>query len=596
MVIYESINKLEIEKSGGMEYTYIKSEKVSDEKERIAEDEFQHFCDNLLNTDKSKYVNTIDYFDTSIGILGNKECPNSLAFSVALLHEILHNLKPSHEMWDKIRYATFLLNLATRNLEFSLLYDVYHQIELETRSKNLSWNAKEVRNSFEEKFVEKFVVKEDLNNLSEDIQNVDNKVDLLTDSIDDLSQAFDNYSRDDPDFCIDNENLHANDNFKLDQDDPEFNEKLEKKPKIKRKYIKRKKEEGELKPRKKKRKVEKYEEEAGGDEKERDENDPGWTQVHIDSKLDNGWFIPTSKVTGKKLKRALRPGVLPCASCDYKAKDNHDFDKHTFTEHEASRLCTQCGYLSTSFRDYTSHNQTHIFTCEICQEKKLGLKGFRKHMKSHETQHINVSVAKPTPKKEYNRVTCDMCGVLLFENNLKQHILTEHTHETHKCDLCDYTANTKLKVQNHRRSHFVKMSKCHECGKNVKDIRKHFLRNCAGKEKQRHYCHLCEKSFSLKEGLDRHIKHIHQKIMNYHCDHCDYKTYAGFNLRLHISKMHTKEEMEKICQYCNQKTNSLEYHIRIYHIEEELRSKVNKEENNQGFETGNIISKQELPS
>ncbi len=32
---------------------------VSDEKERIAEDEFQHFCDNLLNTDKSKYFNTI---------------------------------------------------------------------------------------------------------------------------------------------------------------------------------------------------------------------------------------------------------------------------------------------------------------------------------------------------------------------------------------------------------------------------------------------------------------------------------------------------------------------------------------------------------
>ena len=35
-----------------------------------------------------------------------------------------------------------------------------------------------------------------------------------------------------------------------------------------------------------------------------------------------------------------------------------------------------------------------------------------------------------------------------------------------------------------------------------------------------------------------------------------------FYFRLHISKMHTKEEMEKICQYCNQKTNSLEYHIR----------------------------------
>ena len=32
---------------------------VSDEKERIAEDEFQHFCDNILNNDNSKYVYTI---------------------------------------------------------------------------------------------------------------------------------------------------------------------------------------------------------------------------------------------------------------------------------------------------------------------------------------------------------------------------------------------------------------------------------------------------------------------------------------------------------------------------------------------------------
>ena len=106
----------------------------------------------------------------------------------------------------------------------------YFQIEQETKSKNLSWNAKEVRNSFEEKFVEKFVVKEDLNNLSEDIQNVENKLDPL-------SPAFDDNSRDDPDFYIDNENLHED--LKLDKDDKEFNGKVEKKPKIKRKYIKR---------------------------------------------------------------------------------------------------------------------------------------------------------------------------------------------------------------------------------------------------------------------------------------------------------------------------------------------------------------------
>ena len=44
------------------------------------------------------------------------------------------------------------------------------------------------------------------------------------------------------------------------------------------------------------RKVEKYKKEAGDEEREGDENDPGWTQVDVGSKLDNGWFIPTSKV------------------------------------------------------------------------------------------------------------------------------------------------------------------------------------------------------------------------------------------------------------------------------------------------------------
>ena len=116
------------------------------------------------------------------------------------------------------------------------------------------------------------------------------------------------------------------------------------------------------------------------------------------------------------------------------------------------------------------------FTDFILQEKKLGLKGFRKHMKSHEAPE-NIPVPLTTFRKEFNtQVPCDMCGLLLFENKLKSHKLTKHTHETHNCDLCNYTANNKVKVRNHRKSHFVKMSKCNECGKNVKDVRRHFLR------------------------------------------------------------------------------------------------------------------------
>ena len=84
----------------------------------------------------------LDYFDTSLGVLCSRENPTSLNFSVAVLHEILYNLKPSHELWDKVKYAAFLLNLATRGIEFSLLYDIYHQVCIMANFKELLLNGK----------------------------------------------------------------------------------------------------------------------------------------------------------------------------------------------------------------------------------------------------------------------------------------------------------------------------------------------------------------------------------------------------------------------------------------------------------------------
>ena len=74
------------------------------------------------------YFICLDYFDSSIGILYNKESPTSLSFCVALLREILCNLKPSHVLWDKVKYAAFLLNLAARDVEFSVLYEIFYQV------------------------------------------------------------------------------------------------------------------------------------------------------------------------------------------------------------------------------------------------------------------------------------------------------------------------------------------------------------------------------------------------------------------------------------------------------------------------------------
>ncbi len=70
----------------------------------------------------------LDYYDNQTGKLPDKNNPNGINFCVALLREILCNLKPSHELWDKIKYAAFLLNLVSPDNDFAVLYQIYHQV------------------------------------------------------------------------------------------------------------------------------------------------------------------------------------------------------------------------------------------------------------------------------------------------------------------------------------------------------------------------------------------------------------------------------------------------------------------------------------
>jgi len=516
----------------------------------ISENELKYFCDSLANSQNcdTKLHYTLDYFDTSIGILYSRENPTSLNFCVALLREILCNLKPSHELWDKIKYAAFLLNLATRNVEFNVLYEIYHQIEDVIHCNNLAWSNDEVRDAFDQKITEKLIVKDDVCSLPD----VENRIEtdfLETKTNYEASKTENNFDyNEDSNGSMDYGDYPVKDDENIDIKE-ELPLKKKKEP-IKRKLPK------EKKPRKLKEKVEK--------KKKKEKPLPNLDKIERD-----------------KLK-------IPCLQCKFKTRRQADLDKHVFEKHETNRLCTQCGHLSNTYKDYIKHNETHLFTCEVCNLKILGVRTLKQHMKIHETKQENgvegggsgVGDAEAVnggdnhivDENGVKRVPCDICGVLLLEQCVKQHILQVHSTEVHKCDLCDYVANTKYKVTDHKRRHFLECGTCPECGKTVKNLKRHFRRNC-GSKKERFFCHLCEKSFAFKESLSKHIKNIHQKILDHHCHLCEYKTYKKFNLKLHISKMHTKVDMKKLCNFCNQSTSNLEYHIKIYHYKEHLESR-----------------------
>ena len=80
-------------------------------------------------------------------------------------------------------------------------------------------------------------------------------------------------------------------------------------------------------------------------------------------------------------------------------------------------------------------------------------------------------------------------------------------------------------------------------------------------------CDRCDKTFSSKEHMKRHVKRVHDKILDVPCPHCDYKTYCNFNLRIHVTRVHEGKALKQPCPYCLQSVISLDWHLKMYHAE-----------------------------
>jgi len=175
--------------------------------------------------------------------------------------------------------------------------------------------------------------------------------------------------------------------------------------------------------------------------------------------------------------KGVEEAKFPCLQCNkFKARKQHELDKHSFEKHASNRLCTQCGHMSSTYKDFVAHNETHLFNCDICGKKVLGVRALRAHMKKHDLKKEDCAGVATS------KVACDICGILLLPASVKGHMELAHSVEIHRCDLCGHTTNCKAKLLDHRNRHFEKLSTCPECGKMVKNIKRHFRRTCSGKK------------------------------------------------------------------------------------------------------------------
>jgi len=271
---------------------------------------------------------------------------------------------------------------------------------------------------------------------------------------------------------------------------------------------------------------------------------------------------PSKRLEGlsdAKKPRSKKKIDYVCSQCDSVFKTFRNLDVHLFEEHSFGSLCSQCGHQSETFNEYEAHMESHYIQCEICKVTVHGLKGLRNHNTRYHKQEKN---------EDKEDTMCYVCGKKLRKSYLHIHIRNVHNSETVQCDKCEFTTNTKDKLKIHmRRTHLNTLKTCPVCKKQVRMLKRHWeVTKCGGKVTPGVFtCDICNKQMTTAIGLKKHKKVIHMKTKDKHCQLCSYATYSAFNLRLHVTKVHTKKAMQTTCSVCSIRTYSIDWHMKTYH-------------------------------
>jgi len=495
--------------------------------------DLQNFCQVLESKVGTRLTFTVDYLKFDFDPTNETICSTSLEFCVALLNEVLCKLTPCNQLWHKVKFAAFVLSIANKNTDFAILYSIFHQVEKEVVSSDIDWGDDKVKSLFQDEIVDKLLVKHDFQAEHEDQEY----------------ESYDYTSAEAP---------HQNE-LKIKSE-----ENLESKPRISKK-------------RSSDTWLEKVEDSDEDISVKNEKQDQEWNTPKLKVikkkkvKNENRKKKSTTEVQKVKKERKTKkhePSSYTCNLCDFKVK-NQDFSshdsnlnkliRHGFEVHKTERLCTQCGHLSNSYDEYKAHEKTHLVTCEICQEKFVSKQAMKKHKKMKHTD------------RDIVKVSCEVCGKLLSEASLKNHMIGVHGDQKYTCDICHQVFNTTLgNFKKHRQNHLQKPEKCPECGKLVKRLAQHLSLNQCGntKSKEVYQCDECDKVFKFKHGLKRHKKYVHLKLFSHFCDLCTFKTCSKNNLSTHVKMVHLKESRYIICPICSAKTSNLEHHCKIRHPEE----------------------------
>ncbi|OXA47567.1 zinc finger protein 25 [Folsomia candida] len=290
-----------------------------------------------------------------------------------------------------------------------------------------------------------------------------------------------------------------------------------------------------------------------------------------------------------------------CSECSKSFKANKYLTKHMVThDPDAKVKCEVCGTFSKNRIALSSHMRTFHSnrkrpSCDTCHRVFFDLRYLRKHIDTvHSTMDrprfpctfsgcektfLNKGYMAHHVKTEHAqnpaRFPCKLCGKeFKTRSHLKQHIPSHTTEKPYNCATCGRGFAHKGQMKNHEMTHFGKsardVSKCHLCPKTFltrNGLQGHIR---VVHENQRNYpCTFYDKRFSISSHLKRHVeaKHPANKELIHSCDKCEYMSHSKHNCAAHRMR-HNAARQE--CYFCVKKfvtLNELVKHYRVHTLE-----------------------------
>ena len=197
------------------------------------------------------------------------------------------------------------------------------------------------------------------------------------------------------------------------------------------------------------------------------------------------------------------------------------------------------------------------FTCKYCEKSFLHIHGVKKHVKIH-----HATISKASMKARIS------IGGQNFDSNDNQNKVKSLRKNLKNDQLSICNSGLPLNLTD------SKKKKTLEDPALKINLRKRKLlqENDEHSKKQegQFVCENCNKMFSSKKGVKRHIFRVHENQNAFECKSCDYVSSDKSNFERHVRSVHDKQKPLNVhkCEYCNYDSinkSNIEKHVKSIH-------------------------------